>query len=126
MLIFLDIRVGASVTEAKDLKSMKEGHLLYWKRETEKYLMRRCAYTILHVGRLTSGSGGEYKILQDVDDRLLRSPYSSISHEDCAEVIIQALLFREAQRRSIDIAVGSERGKTDWIDFWTNNANCHY
>jgi len=112
--------------EAKDLEAMKEGHMLYWKRETEKYLMRRSAYTILHVGRLTSGSGGEYKILQDIDDRLLRSPYSSISQEDCAEVIVQALLFREAQRRSIDIAVGSERGKTDWIDFWTNNANCHY
>jgi hypothetical protein len=79
--------------------------MLKWKRAAERYLMQRCAFTILHAGQFTDEPGGQKDIIWDTDDALLRTKaYRRIAREDAAEVIVQSLIWKEAINRSIDIA----------------------
>jgi nucleoside-diphosphate-sugar epimerase len=50
----------------------KVGNILKWKRASERYLMKRCFFTIIHAGILTGEKGGEREIVWDTDDSLLR------------------------------------------------------
>ena len=50
----------------------KKGNILKWKRAAERYLMKRCFFTIIHAGALTDEKGGEREIVWDTDDALLR------------------------------------------------------
>lgn len=84
-------------------KNIKNGNIIKWKRAAERYLMKRCFFTILHAGQLTTEPGGNQEIIWDTDDVLLRN-FKKISIDDAAEVIIQALIWKEAIGRSIDIA----------------------
>lgn len=108
----------------------KVGNLLKWKRATERYLMKRCFFTIVHAGSLTDEKGGQREIVWDVDDALLRTSFRKIPREDVAEVLVQALIWKEAIGRSIDIAsrpVGQGGGPTkDWLRFWSIPGNCCY
>jgi hypothetical protein len=89
----------------KDDPDIKNGNMLKWKRAAERYLMKRCAFTILHAGQFTDEPGGQKGIIWDTDDALLRTKaYRRIAREDTAEVIVQALIWKEAINRSIDIA----------------------
>lgn len=106
------------------------GNILKWKRAAERYLMKRCYFTILHAGQLTNEPGGRREIVWDTDDALLRTDYRNIPMEDVAEVIVQSLLWSEAVCRSIDIAAlpeGDEKGPNrDWLRFWARPGNCVY
>lgn len=109
---------------------MKNGNILKWKRASERYLMKRCYFTILHAAQLTDDKGCKREIVWDTDDALLRTNYRKIPKEDVAEVIIQALIWPEAIGRSIDIASLPENNKetptNDWLRFWARPGNCVY
>ena len=92
--------IGKSNTNDKNIKT---GNIIKWKRAAERYLMKRCFFTILHAGQLTTEPSGNQEIIWDTDDILLRN-FKKISIDDTAEVIIQALIWKEAIGRSIDIA----------------------
>ena len=66
----------------------------------------------------------------DTDDALLRTNFRKIPREDVAEVIVQALIWREAIGRSIDVASrppGQGGGPTkDWLRFWSRPGDCLY
>jgi len=83
----------------------KRGNLLKWKRAAERYLMRRCFFTIVHAAALTDEKGGRREIVFDTDDALLRTSFRRIPKEDVAEVLIQALLWKEAIGRYAAVAV---------------------
>ena len=74
----------------------KKGNLLKWKRAAERYLMKRCFFTIVHAGALIDEKGGRREIVWDTDDALLRTSFRRIPREDVAEVLVQALLWKEA------------------------------
>ena len=100
----------------------KVGNMLNWKRASERYLMKRSFFTIVHAGALSDDPGGQREIVWDVDDSLLRTSFRKIPQEDCAEVLIQALIHKESIGRSIDVASrppGSGTVPTkDWLRFW--------
>lgn len=139
----------------------KKGNLLKWKRAAERYLMKRCFFTIVHAGALIDerysclivtiwtifspptyladfflpfpnqfSRGGRREIVWDTDDALLRTSFRKIPREDVAEVLVQALIWKEAIGRSIDIASrpeGQGAGPTkDWLRFWSRPGNCVY
>eukprot|EP01035_Chromulina_nebulosa_P017417 gene17417-22967_t len=107
----------------------KIGNLLKWKRAAERYLMKRCFFTIVHSAALTNEKGGQREIIWDVDDSLLRTNYRKIPRDDVAEVLIQALLWKEAIGRSIDVSsrpVGQGIPTKDWFRFWAMPGNCLY
>lgn len=110
--------------------SPKVGNVLKWKRAAERYLMKRCYFTIVHAATLTDEKGGEREIVWDTDDALLRTNFRKIPKEDVAEVLLQALHYKEAIGRSIDVASrppGQGAGPTkDWIRFWSRPGNCLY
>ena len=109
--------------------SPKEGNILKWKRASERYLMKRCLNTIIHAAALTDAKAGTAEIVWDTDDSLLRTNFRKISKEDVAEVLLQALLWKEAKGRSIDIASreNSPNGPTkDWLRFWARPGDCIY
>ena len=108
----------------------KVGNILKWKKAAERYLMKRCFFTILHAGALTDDPPGQRDIVFDNDDALLRTNFKSIPRGDMAEVVVQALIWKEAIGRSIDVAArekGSGSSKTqDWLRFWTTPGNNLY
>lgn len=108
----------------------KKGNILLWKRAAERYLMKRSFFTIVHAGALTDEKGGEREIVWDTDDALLRTSFRKIPREDVAEVLVQALVWREAVGRSIDVASlppGQGSGPTkNWLRFWARPGNCLY
>jgi hypothetical protein len=107
----------------------KKGNLLLWKRRTERYLMKRNFFTIIHAGPLTDDKGGQTEIVFDTDDALLRTNFKTISEEDCAEVLVQSLLWREAIGRSIDVGSRPTEGskyQQDWLRFWSRPGDCVY
>lgn len=112
----------------RDSSDPNSGNLFKWKRAAERYLMRRCFFTIVHAGALTDEPGGRRDIVWDNDDALLRTNFRNIPKEDCAEVLIQALQWKEAIGRSIDVATrGEGTGPTkDWLRFWSIPGNNMY
>ena len=76
--------------------SPRKGNLLKWKRAAERYLMKRCFFTIVHCGALIDEKGGKREIVWDTDDALLRTKYRKIPREDVAEVLVQALVCKDA------------------------------
>ena len=76
--------------------SPKKGNLLKWKRAAERYLMKRCFFTIVHSGALIDEKGGRREIVWDTDDALLRTNFRKIPREDVAEVLVQALVCKDA------------------------------
>ncbi|KAJ1399247.1 hypothetical protein B484DRAFT_339463 [Ochromonadaceae sp. CCMP2298] len=88
---------------------LRNGNTLKWKRSSERYLMKRCYFTILHAAQLVDARGGPREVIWDTDDALLRTVYTKISREDAAEAVVQALMWKEAIGRSIDIASKSVR-----------------
>ena len=74
----------------------KKGNLLKWKRAAERYLMKRCFFTIVHSGALIDEKGGKREIVWDTDDALLRTNFRKIPREDVAEVLVQSLIWKEA------------------------------
>lgn len=101
----------------------QRGNILKWKRAAERYLMKRCFFTIIHAGALTNDPGYQRDIVFDNDDALLRTKFKTIPREDLAEVIVAALGRKEAVGRSIDVAareVGSGNSKSkDWLRFFS-------
>lgn len=141
------------IGRSKDDPELRNGNILRWKRAAERYLMKRCMFTILHAAKLTDEKGGCREIIWDTDDALLRTPFRRIPKEDAAEVIVQALQWKEAIGRSIDIAsrpwshprgtqsdseatgstdhaVGMSSAdiphKMDWLRFWSKPGDCIY
>ncbi len=116
----------------KPTDDVKKGNLLKWKRAAERYLMKRCFFTIVHSGILIDEPGGQREIIWDTDDSLLRTPYRKIPKEDVAEVLVQALVWKEAVGRSIDVGslpineAGSTGPTKDWLRFWAKPGNCAY
>ena len=108
----------------------KKGNILKWKRAAERYLMKRCFFTILHAGALTDDPPGQRDIVFDNDDALLRTNFKTIPCKDMAEVVVQALVWKEAIGRSIDVAArekGTGSSKTqDWLRFWSTPGNNLY
>lgn len=108
----------------------KKGNILKWKRSAERYLMKRCFFTILHAGALTDDPPGQRDIVFDNDDALLRTKFKTIPRKDMAEVVVQALVWKEAIGRSIDVAArdrGTGSSKTqDWLRFWSTPGNNLY
>lgn len=124
---------GSKVNEigrqsSKDAEDVRNGNVLKWKRAAERYLIKRRLFTILHAGVLTDEAGGQREVVWDTDDALLLTPFKKIPREDVAEVIVQALIYREAIGRSIDIAAGPADGNptTDWLRFWSRPGDCVY
>jgi len=105
----------------------KAGNILKWKRAAERYLMKRCFFTIIHGATLTNEKGGQREVIWDNDDALLRTSYRRIPREDVAEALVQALMWKEAIGRSIDVAARQEgTGPTDWLRFWSRPGNNVY
>ena len=119
------------IGRSSDEEDEQVGNVLKWRRASERYLMKRLLFTIIHCGVLTedfgvntsanssdkttsssssSSSSGTTnykrgtKIVWDTDDKLLLSGLKKSHPEDVAEVLIQSLLWKEAIGRSIDIA----------------------
>lgn len=92
------------IGRCRDDPDLRNGNILKWKRAAERYLMKRSMFTILHAAKLTDEKGGCREIIWDTDDALLRTPFRRISKEDATEAIVQALQWKEAIGRSIDIA----------------------
>lgn len=92
--------------------------------------MKRCFFTVIHAGTLTDEPGGLHEIIWDTDDALLRTNFRKISKEDAAEVLIQALLWKEAIGRSIDVANRTDqegvKANADWLRFWARPGDCVY
>ena len=86
-------------------KNPKKGNLLKWKRAAERYLMKRCFFTIIHSGALIDEKGGKREIVWDTDDALLRTNFRKIPKEDVAEVLVQALQWKEAIGNSLLVCV---------------------
>eukprot|EP00601_Ochromonadales_sp_CCMP2298_P034360 CAMPEP_0173364942 /NCGR_PEP_ID=MMETSP1144-20121109/23302_1 /TAXON_ID=483371 /ORGANISM="non described non described, Strain CCMP2298" /LENGTH=423 /DNA_ID=CAMNT_0014315221 /DNA_START=98 /DNA_END=1371 /DNA_ORIENTATION=- len=100
-------------------------------------------YTIFYA-LARSAAGGcarrAEEVIWDTDDALLRTVYTKISREDAAEAVVQALMWKEAIGRSIDIASKSVRAsdiaqgplpprgdlQNDWLRFWSRPGNCVY
>ena len=82
--------------------SPKKGNLLKWKRAAERYLMKRCFFTIVHSGALIDEKGGKREIVWDTDDALLRTNFRKIPREDVAEVLVQALVCKDAIGKSAE------------------------
>ena len=100
-----------------------------WKRAAERYLMKRCFFTIIHAGILTDDRGGHREIVWDTDDSLLRSNFKKIPRKDVAEVLVQCLLWKEAIGRSLDVASKSEgqgAPTKDWLRFFSRPGDCIY
>jgi hypothetical protein len=57
----------------------KIGNVWKWKRASERYLMKRLFFTIVHSGKLSNDSGGKDEIVWDTDDALLRTGIRKIS-----------------------------------------------
>ena len=53
---------------------LNSGNILKWKRASERFLMKRAFFTIIHAGALTDEPGGRREIVWDTDDSLLRTP----------------------------------------------------
>jgi hypothetical protein len=120
----------------------RKDNLLKWKRKAERYLMRRAFFTIVHAGPLTDNPGGQKEVVWDTDDALLRTNFKKISKEDCAEVLVQALLWKESVGRNIDVGSrpiqatsgdgggggisGAKGFKQDWLRFWSRPGNNAY
>ena len=113
----------------------KVGNVLKWKRAAERYLIKRSFFTIIHAGTLNDDPGGQREIVWDIDDALLRTDFKAIPKEDAAEVLVQALIWKEAIGRSIDIGSlapsesRSEGGSTKedlWLRFWARSGDCIY
>lgn len=108
----------------------KVGNILNWKRAAERYLMKRCFFTIVHAAALIEEPGGQREIVWDTDDSLLRTTFRKLPIEDCAEVLIQALIHKESIGRSIDVASrppGPNSVPTkDWLRFWSMPGTCTY
>lgn len=66
--------------------------------------MQRCQFTILHAAQFTDERAGQREVIWDTDDALLRTNFRKIPREDVAEVLVQALVWKEAIGRSIDIS----------------------
>lgn len=137
------------IGRTKDDPDNKNGNMLKWKRAAERYLMKRCYFTILHAAQFTDEPGGQREIIWDTDDALLRTNFKKIPREDVAEVLVQALIWKEAIGRSIDIsskpvsAASSSSSSTsnksspavkpttrlhstDWLSFWSKPGDCIY
>lgn len=137
----------------KDDPDRRNGNALKWKRAAERYLMKRCYFTITHAAQFTDEKGGQREIIWDTDDALLRTNFRKIPREDVAEVLVQALIHKEAIGRIIDISSkpvasstaapnpssgakggdSAEGGKeklkmhaTDWLSFWSKPGDCVY
>ena len=82
--------------------SPKKGNLLKWKRAAERYLMKRCFFTIVHSGALIDEKGGKREIVWDTDDALLRTNFRKIPREDVAEVLVQAVVCKDAIGKSAE------------------------
>jgi nucleoside-diphosphate-sugar epimerase len=108
----------------------KKGNILKWKRAAERYLMKRCFFTILHAGALTDDPPGQRDVVFDNDDALLRTNFKTIPCKDLAEVVVQSLVWKEAIGRSLDVAArekGTGSSKTqDWLRFWSTPGNNLY
>lgn len=110
----------------------KVGNLLRWRRAAERYLMKRVFFTIIHAGVLNEDKGGAKEIVWDTDDALIARGLNKISKEDVAEVLMQALLWKEAIGRSIDVCSKPPSDKQaagpskDWIRFWSMPGDCTY
>ena len=91
---------------------------------------------LLFKGTITDEKGGKKEIIWDTDDALLRKNFKKISKEDAAEVIVQALIWKEAINRSIDIAnlpdsnespsIAQNSPTKDWLRFWSRPGDCVY
>lgn len=140
------------IGRAKNDPDKKNGNALKWKRAAERYLMKRCYFTIIHAAHFTDEKGGQREIIWDTDDALLRTNFRKIPREDVAEVLVQALIHKEAIGRIIDVSSkpvatstaaqlspgshagdGAETGKekpkmhaTDWLSFWSKPGDCVY
>lgn len=90
--------------------------------------MKRCFFTVVHAAALTDDKGGMREIVWDTDDALLRTNFRKIPREDVAEVLVQALMWKEAIGRSIDVAARTEGSgpNDDWLRFWAYPGNCVY
>lgn len=82
---------------------------------------------------MTEERVGEQEVIWDTDDALLRTNFRKISREDAAEVLVQALLWKEAIGRSIDVAAKPVEAaeaslpiNRDWLRFWARPGNCVY
>jgi hypothetical protein len=135
IMMLISIQLGYRGSKLNDIgrsqehekNDRKNGNILQWKRASERYLMQRRLFTIIHAALLTDDKGGEREIIWDTDDALLRTPFRTIPREDVAEVIVQSLLWKEAISRSIDIASGPQPGPTrDWLRFWSRPGDCLY
>lgn len=107
----------------------KSGNILKWKRATERYLIKRSFFTIIHTGKLTDDKGGQREIIWETDDALLRTNFKRISKEDAAEVVVQSLIWKEAIGKSIDVAnlpLGEGNPNMDWLRFWARPGTCYY
>ena len=158
MVTFYLLTSGCRGTKLNDIGRVKgdpddkNGNMLKWKRAAERYLMKHSLFTILHAAQFTEEKGGTKEIIWDTDDALLRNNFRKISTDDAAEVVVQALIWKQAIGRSIDIAnkpvdasspavmsditndhvdshsdsATHKRPPMDWLHFWSIPGDCRY
>lgn len=86
------------------LNALGDGNILIWKRKGEEYLRDSgVPYTIIRAGLLEDAEGGKRELLTGADDELLYSLYRRLPRADLANVVIQALLHKEAQFKTFDL-----------------------
>lgn len=90
------------------LNSLGNGNVLIWKRKAEQYLIEsRINYTIIRAGGLLNEPGGKRELIVGKNDTLLENPPhdipTSIPREDVAEVVVQALIEKNAKNKAFDI-----------------------
>jgi hypothetical protein len=120
--------IGRDSEDKDEEHPKRSGYVFKWRRAAERYLMKRCFFTILHAAPLSDEPPSPPReIVWNVDDALLQTPFKKISKKEVAEVIVQALIHKQAINRSIDVASGPEKGPNkDWLRFWSRPGNCIY
>ncbi|KAK9829467.1 hypothetical protein WJX72_006041 [[Myrmecia] bisecta] len=100
------------------LNSIGNGNILVWKRKSEQYLTDSgMPYTIVHPGGLIDREGGKRELLVGKDDKLTSTGYRTVPRADVAEVVVQALVHKEALNKGLDLVSKPEGEGNPTTDF---------
>lgn len=120
----------AKNTPENTLNKLGGGDILVWKAKAEAYLMEQGVdYTIIHPGGLLNKPGGERELVLGVNDELLdnfgeRGATRAIPREDVAELVVQALRYKDLVRnKNLDVVskdVGAGKVTDDFFKLFSD------
>jgi uncharacterized protein YbjT (DUF2867 family) len=107
------IGVGTPSMAATILNLLKRNTLVWRRRVEERIRASTLNYTIIRVGFLLNGRGGE-RAVEVSQDALPLAPRYRIARADVAEAFVAALGQPRAQRATFEIVSGKGRPRENW------------